>query len=61
MNNVASVKDRLNNVKRKTGKPMEQLLVTYGFERTIYRISLRVPLNRYWKTIRSLRSRLALF
>ena len=40
MNNVASVKDRLNNVRRKTGKPMEQLLVTYGLERTIYRISI---------------------
>ena len=26
MNNVASVKDRLNNVRRKTGKTMEQLL-----------------------------------
>lgn len=40
MNNVASVKDRLNNVRRKTGKAMEQLLVTYGLERTIYRISI---------------------
>ena len=38
MNSVASVKDRLKNKMNETGKTMEQLLVTYGLERTIYRI-----------------------
>ena len=36
---VASVKDRLKNLCLKTGKTMEEMLVVYGLERTIYRIS----------------------
>lgn len=39
MNGVASVKDRLKNQSIKTGKTMEEMLVAYGLERTIYRIS----------------------
>lgn len=36
---VASVKDRLMNRSRATGKTMQELLVAYGLERTIYRLS----------------------
>jgi predicted nucleotidyltransferase component of viral defense system len=39
MNSVASVKDRLKNQSIKTGKTMEEMLVAYGLERTIYRLS----------------------
>jgi len=38
--NAASVKDRLKNIGRNTGKNMGELLVMYGLERTIYRISV---------------------
>ncbi|MBR0137260.1 MAG: nucleotidyl transferase AbiEii/AbiGii toxin family protein [Erysipelotrichaceae bacterium] len=40
MNSVASVKDRLANKSRETGKTMEQLLIAYGLERTLFRISI---------------------
>ena len=40
MNNVASVKDRLKNKSKETGKTMLEMLVAYGLERTIYRISV---------------------
>ena len=47
MNSVASVKDRLKNKMNETGKTMEQLLVTYGLERTIYRISVSSYADRF--------------
>lgn len=40
MNSVASVKDRLKNKSIEMGKTMEELLVAYGLERTIYRLSI---------------------
>lgn len=40
MNNAISVKDRLKNLSRSTGKTMQELLTAYGLERTIYRISV---------------------
>lgn len=40
MKNAASVKDRLYNISKKTGKTMQELLVAYGLERTIYRLSV---------------------
>ncbi len=39
MSSVASVKDRLKNKSRSTGKTMQELLTAYGLERTIYRLS----------------------
>ena len=38
--NVNSVKDRLKNYARETGKTMQDALVLYGFERTLYRLSI---------------------
>lgn len=40
MNSVASIKDRLRNRSLKTGKTMQEMLVSYVIERTIYRISV---------------------
>lgn len=40
MNNVASVKDRLKNKSRETGKTLQELYTLYGLERTIYRLSV---------------------
>lgn len=40
MSSVASVKDRLRNRSRETGKTMQELLTAYGLERAIYRISI---------------------
>ena len=40
MNNAASVKDRLKNRSKETGKTHQELLTAYGLERTIYRISM---------------------
>ena len=37
--NAASVKDRLKNLSKTSGKTMQELLVIYGLERTIYRLS----------------------
>lgn len=39
MSSVASVKDRLKNKSRATGKTMQELFTAYGLERTIYRLS----------------------
>ena len=39
MSSVASVKDRLKNKSKSTGKTMQELLTAYGLERTIYRLS----------------------
>lgn len=38
--NVASIKGRLKNISNKTGKTFQDLLIAYGLERTIYRISI---------------------
>lgn len=38
--NVASIKDRLKNISKKTGREFQDLLIAYGLERTIYRISI---------------------
>lgn len=40
MTNAASVKDRLKNEARKSGKTLQECLTLYGLERTIYRISI---------------------
>ena len=40
MKSVASVKDRLNNRSKATGKTMQELLTVYGLERTVYRLSI---------------------
>ena len=40
MNNVASIKDRLKNKSRETGKTLQELFTLYGLERTIYRLSI---------------------
>jgi len=37
--NVNSVKDRLKNYSKKTGKPYQEILTYYALERTIYRLS----------------------
>ncbi|MCR4723295.1 MAG: Abortive infection protein AbiEii [Eubacteriales bacterium] len=39
MNRAASVKARLKNQSIATGRTMQELLVAYGLERTIYRLS----------------------
>ncbi len=40
MSSVASVKDRLSNKSKETGKTMQEMLTLYGLERTIYRLSV---------------------
>ena len=40
MSSVASIKDRLKNKSKETGKTMQELLTLYGLERTIYRLSV---------------------
>ena len=40
MRSVASIKDRLKNRSRETGKSMQELFTIYGLERTIYRLSI---------------------
>ena len=40
MNSVASVKAKLKNLSKETGKNMLEMLTMYGLERTIYRISI---------------------
>lgn len=40
MSKADSIKDRLKNLAKETGKTMNELLVAYGLERTIYRISV---------------------
>ncbi len=39
MISAASVKDRLRNCARRNGKTMQETLIAYGLERTIYRVS----------------------
>ena len=40
MTNAVSVKDKLKNKSIETGKTLQELLVLYGIERTIYRLSI---------------------
>ena len=40
MNSVASIKDRLKNKSRETGRTLQELFTLYGLERTIYRLSI---------------------
>ena len=40
MNSVASIKDRLKNKSRETGRTLQELFTLYGLERTIYRLSV---------------------
>ena len=40
MRSVASVKDRLKNRSKETGKTMQEMFIAYGLERTIYRLSI---------------------
>lgn len=40
MNSVASVKDKLKNKSRETGRTLQELFTLYGLERTIYRLSV---------------------
>jgi len=40
MKSVASVKDRLKNRSKETGKTLQELFTVYGLERTIYRMSI---------------------
>lgn len=66
MNSVASVKDRLKNRSRETGKTLQELLLVYGLERTIYRISIskkcrkfrfegrHLPVCNVWRRIRQI-------
>lgn len=47
MTNAKSVKDRLKNQAIQDGKTMQDKLVTYGLERTIYRISVSKYAERF--------------
>lgn len=47
MNSATSVKARLKNISRESGKTMDALLVTYGIERTVYRISVSRYVNNF--------------
>lgn len=40
MNSAASIKDKLKNRSKESGKTIQELLVSYGLERTIYRLSV---------------------
>ena len=40
MNSVASIKDRLKNKSRETGRTLQEMFSLYGLERTIYRLSV---------------------
>ena len=40
MKSVTSVKDRLKNQSKETGKTLQELYTVYGLERTIYRLSI---------------------
>jgi len=40
MRSVASIKDRLKNRSKETGRSLQELFAVYGLERTIYRLSI---------------------
>ena len=42
MTSAISVKDRLKNQAAAYGKTLQELLVVYGLERTIYRVAVSV-------------------
>ena len=45
--NVASTKARLKNIAEKNGKNFQDILIAYGLERTIYRLSKSKYLDRF--------------
>ena len=47
MISAISVKDRLKNQAREDGRTMQEELVTYGLERTIYRLSISEYAERF--------------
>lgn len=47
MTSAASVKDRLKNQARESGKTMQECLTEYGLERTVYRISVSRYAERF--------------
>ena len=47
MTNAISVKDRLKKQAIEDGKTMQDKLVTYGLERTIYRLSVSKYVERF--------------
>ena len=47
MISAISVKDRLKNQAKKDGRTMQDELVTYGLERTIYRLSISKYVERF--------------
>ena len=47
MMNPVSVKDRLINQAKSSGRTMQDELVTYGLERTIYRLSVSDYAERF--------------
>lgn len=49
MTNAISVKDRLKKLAIEDGKTMQDRLVTFGFERTIYRLSISKYAERFEK------------
>lgn len=49
MTNAISVKDRLKKQAIEDGKTMQDKLVTFGLERTIYRLSVSQYAERIWK------------
>lgn len=44
---AAAVKDRLKNLAKQDGRTMQDELVTYGLERTIYRLSISEYAERF--------------
>ena len=47
MISVASVKDRLRNQAKKSGKPLQEIYTAYGLERTLYRLSVSEYADRF--------------
>ena len=47
MISAISVKDRLRNRAEKNGRTMQEALITYGLERTVYRISVSRYMDRF--------------
>lgn len=45
--NAESIKARLRNLAKETGKTMQDILVLYGLERTIYRLSISQYAERF--------------
>ena len=45
--NAASIKNKLENYRKASGKTMEEVYLAYGFERTLYRISLSKYKERF--------------